>query len=432
MAYAALCHFNRISMSVAGTEQITKNYAISDEQIGLVYSAYLLIYTIFMTPGGWLIDRRGPKIALVLMGFGSASFAAMTGVAGLIAPAGFMFASLLVIRGLMGLVNAPIHPAAARVVSFWVPSSSRPWVNGLVNSAALAGIASTYGVFGKLMDWFGWQQAFMIAGVATALVAGLWTVYARDDPGQHTGVNDSDRRFIGGNDAEPLSSRTAGPVSAVIMSRVWHSVGMLMRNRSLLFLTLSYAAVGYFEYLFFYWVQKYFAEVLELGTEKGRGYATTANLGMMVGMFLGGWVAGWAQTRFGYRRGRAFVPVLGLVAGALFLWLGTSTRNEVVVAVCFTLAMAAVGTVEGPFWTTAIELGGRHGGTSAAIFNTGGNAGGIVAPVVTPVFGHFLGWEGGFALGSGVALAGALLWWWIDPSEQCAERRRDDAFENES
>ena len=35
---------------------------------------------------------------------------------------------------------------------------------------------------------------------------------------------------------------------------------------------------------------------------------------------------------------------------------------------------------EGPFWVTAIELGGSQGGVSAALLNTGGNIGGILAP----------------------------------------------------
>ena len=62
MGFAFLGHFNRISISVAGTERIMKEYELTTVQMGSVYSAYLVIYTLFMIPGGWLIDRNGAKV----------------------------------------------------------------------------------------------------------------------------------------------------------------------------------------------------------------------------------------------------------------------------------------------------------------------------------------------------------------------------------
>ena len=54
------------------------------------------------------------------------------------------------------------------------------------------------------------------------------------------------------------------------------------------------------------------------------------------------------------------------------------------------LALAAVGACEAPIWTTAVELGGRRGGTAAGICNTGGNAGGLLAPIVTPLVSNWV------------------------------------------
>src|SRR5262249_42804580 len=171
MAYSALCHFNRISMSVAGTERIMPSYGIDPTVMGTVYSAYLLAYTFCMTPGGWLIDRWGPWAALVLMGFGSATFVGLTGSAGAAwVPLALVVPMLLVIRALAGVFTAPIHPAAARLVSHWVPVRGRAWANGMINGAALVGIASTYQVFGWLSDLIGWPLAFVASGVVTALV----------------------------------------------------------------------------------------------------------------------------------------------------------------------------------------------------------------------------------------------------------------------
>ena len=183
-------------------------------------------------------------------------------------------------------------------------------------------------------------------------------------------------------------------------------------------LTASYAAVGYFQYLFFYWMQYYFDEVLEFGKDKSRLYATIPTLGMALGMAVGGFLADRAQARFGARRGRALVILSSMFLSSLMLGLGALGREPLWVVTCFALAMAAIGTCEGPFWVTGIELGGRRGGISAGILNTGGNAGGIVAPVLTPLFSHYFGWQAGLGLACVICLMGGVLWFWIDPAER--------------
>src|SRR5258708_39114400 len=113
MAFSFLCHFNRVGMSVAGTERLMKEYDISKPQMGAVYSSYLLVYTLLMIPGGWLIEKVGPRWALGCMGFGSAVLVTLTGLPGwgLVSTAAVL-SLLLVIRGALGAVTAPMHPGA--------------------------------------------------------------------------------------------------------------------------------------------------------------------------------------------------------------------------------------------------------------------------------------------------------------------------------
>src|SRR6516225_8944932 len=78
---AFLAHFNRIAISVAGSERFI-GHGLTEEQMGQVYSAFLLVYTIGMLPGGWIIDRLGPRWAMTMMGVGLGVCAALTGVLG--------------------------------------------------------------------------------------------------------------------------------------------------------------------------------------------------------------------------------------------------------------------------------------------------------------------------------------------------------------
>src|SRR5436190_7201373 len=122
MGLCFISHFNRASITSAGDERMMKQFAISPEKMGFVYSAYLIIYTIFMIPGGWLIDRKGPRFALACMGFGSALFCAFTGGIGFgIFAVGEVWLALLVVRSLMGMLSAPLHPGAARAAGNWFP-----------------------------------------------------------------------------------------------------------------------------------------------------------------------------------------------------------------------------------------------------------------------------------------------------------------------
>src|SRR5262249_18078430 len=157
----------------------------------------------------------------------------------------------------------PIHPSAARAVSFWVPPRSRAWANGLVTGSALLGIASAYKLFGLLIDLYGWPSAFIICGVATTALALLWAVYATDRPTEHLSGNAQDRRLIGAG--EHLSVATAGSPGLF---------QLLRHNRSLQLITISYAAVNYFEYLFFHWMEHYFEKVRHQEKEAARDYST--------------------------------------------------------------------------------------------------------------------------------------------------------------
>jgi MFS family permease len=407
LLYAALVHFNRISIAVAGTERLMEQFKISEKLMGWLSSAYLLTYTLMMTPGGWFIDRFGARAALLVVGFGSALCVGLCGGAGFVASAALMIPALIAIRLVMGVTNAPFHPGAAHAVSKWIPGPQRAWANGLVNAAALAGISSTYYLFGFMMDRLDWPAAFVTAAAVTGLVAAAWWATAANGPSDHPRANEAERQLI-------LRDASGKSVPARL------TAGAPWRKRSVMLLTLSYAAVGYFQYMFFYWMQYYFDKVLGVGKENSRLYATIPAVAMALGMAAGGWLTDQAQSRWGPRTGRAAWTILCMVASAAFLGAGAACREPALIVTHFSLALAWLGACEGAFWTSATDLGGERSGTAAAIVNTGGNAGGALAPILTPILSELLGWKGAIAVACVFCALGALCWFWIDPDEGSA------------
>jgi sugar phosphate permease len=332
----------------------------------------------------------------------------------------------------MGFFATPMYPASSRLVAYWIPFRGRGWANGLIQGSASLGIACTPFFFGFLIDAFTWPTAFVITGVCTAVLTLLWAVYSTNRPSQHSSVNPAEQQLIRDGESKLFSpghvppelepdqtgKGTTLPDAARAEARPAEGWHVLLRNRSLVLLTLSYAAVGYFEYLFFFWMQYYFKQELHLGKTESRLYATIIFLAMWLGMWLGGWLSDHLVRIFGYRRGRAALPVAGLLSSAVLLYLGVQTKEPAWIVTWFSLALGAVGATEGPLWTTAIELGGRQGATAAGIFNTGGNFGGFLAPRITPWVSTRFGWGWAISLGSIFCLLAVCLWWWIDPAER--------------
>src|SRR5262249_30110584 len=163
--------------------RIMAQYGIEPERMGWIYSAFLITYTACMIPGGWVIDRFGAVAALAVVLLGSVPFMALTGAVGLVAhDAGLAVVALWVVRGLLGIVSSPLHPACARLVGNWIGSGGRVRANGLVTGSALVGIAATPPVFGGLIDGLGWPAAFLVAGAATGGLGLVWVLAASEAP----------------------------------------------------------------------------------------------------------------------------------------------------------------------------------------------------------------------------------------------------------
>ena len=403
MAISLVCYSNRVSMATAGDTRIMAQYNISPTQMGMVYSAFLLTYTLCMIPGGLFIDRVGPRLALMTVVLGSSVFVALTGLVGLTFRDGeTVFLALVVVRGLMGIVSTPLYPACAGAVGRWVGLGNRSRANGLVTGSALVGVAITPVLFGTMIDRFDWPVTFLIAAFVTLILSMVWYVF--------TGALQEEQRG-GDNDSKASPSMLLEPLP-------WSS---LLKHRGLILLTLSYGAVGYFQYLFFYWMNYYFQTVLQLPESRSRAYAAIPPLAMAVGMPLGGWLCDRMELAYGSRRGRKVMPVFGMITGAVLLTIGIFAKDPAWIVTWFSLALGAVGTTEGAFWVTAIELGGRRGGSSAAIFNTGGNAGGMLAPVLTPWIGQLFGWGYAVGLGALICMLGVLFWLGIEIAEGSKE-----------
>lgn len=397
MAFAGFGHFNRVAISVAGSEVFIPKVGLSEVQMGWVYTAFLIVYTIAMVPGGWLIDRIGSTRALTFYGLTMGLFVAMTGVVGwLTGRPESLWIGLLIIRSCAGCCSAPLHPGAAHVVSDLMPHRSRATANGMVTAGALIGIAFSFPAFGWLMDRLSWPLAFVVSGLLMIAFSLFW------------------KRNTQSLSLHAEATPTLFPADSV-PTTPWVS---LLLNRNLWLVSISYAAYGYFQYLFFYWMDYYFKSVLHVPDVEARWASFWIMLAMGAGMAIGGMATDVVCHQLGRARGRRAIVVFGMGMGAVFALLGVNVTGQINVAMCLAVSMACLGMCEGVFWTSATDIGGQSRGFCGAFMNTLGNVGGLISPVLTPVMAQKMGWPGAITVACLIAGVGGAMWFLIQLSEQ--------------
>jgi ACS family glucarate transporter-like MFS transporter len=407
VAFSVMSYFDRTIMSIAGPG-IMREFKLSETQMGAVYSSFLLGYALLMIPGGRLADRFGPRLILAATGLGAALLTGLTalgGRPGLGTYLGVVPAFVLIRLGL-GVSTAPLYPSCGSMNANWFPEAKRGEIWGFIAAGAGVGGAVSPHLFSWMIARQDWRVSFWLAAAATALLALVWYWYARDYPWQRAS----------GTSAPQEHAKAAHQVRKTTPWR------RLLTNRNLMLLTLGYTSVDYFEYLFFYWIFYYFGQVRKL--DPGLTAACTAALFMAWTVMtpLGGWISDRLVERHGLKAGRRLVPMVGLTMSAVLLTLGTNVSQPLVGAALLSLALGCASASDGPFWATAIDIGGADVGAAGGILNTGGNLGGFLAPIITPYIASRLGWTWGLNAGSLIVMLGVLVWFFIDPTKSAADR----------
>src|SRR5262249_35682964 len=148
--------------------------------------------------------------------------------------------------------------------------------------------------------------------------------------------------------------------------------------------TLSYFAVGYFQYIFWYWMYYYFGQIRHFSPEQSAVYTSSLFLAWVISAPLGGWMADRLSHSFGRTLARRSVSMVRLAVSAVLLYLSTTLSSALSVGTVVAFAMGSSLISDASFWASAIDLGGKQVGVATALLNTGGNLGGVLTTILTP------------------------------------------------
>ncbi len=388
-----MSYFQRTAMSIAGPS-IAREFSLTETQMGAIYSAFLLGYAFLMIPGGWLADRIGPRLTLGIVGFGTAVLTSLTafgGRAGLGALIG-VFPAFLGIRLLLGIASAPLYPSTARMSANWMELEVRGQVSGWIVGGAGVGGALSPLLISHLIASVGWRAAFVLTGVATALLAVLWITSVRDFP---AGVEH--------------------PKQDTFRPTPWRK---LLTNRNLMLLTLGYVALDYFEYIFFYWTYYYLGQIRHMGADQSAVYTTGLFVAFLIFAPIGGKLTDVCVRRFGLKAGMRIIPIFGTILSIAVLLIAISLSSAEMTGVLMAVSLGLAASTEGSYWAATIQTGGNEAGAAFGILNGGGNLGGFLAPVATPWLASLFGWSAGLYFGCLVVCLSIGVWCFINLERQ--------------
>jgi ACS family glucarate transporter-like MFS transporter len=402
---SCVAFLDRVNMSIAGSS-IAASYALSNLQLGSVFSAFLWGYALFQTIAGSLVVRLGPRRVLAAGVVWWGIFTALTAaVPPSLAGALAMFIG---IRFLLGAGESIIYPASNQFVARWIPRGERGVANGWIFAGVGVGAGISPPLITRVMLHHGWRASFWVCAAIGVVAGAIWFALARDTPEQHPWVSPGEKRKIDeGLTLASLSARI--PWSKILTSReVWA-------------VTLSYFCFGYVAWIFFSWFYIYLAKVRGLNLKASAFYGMLPFLAMAVCCALGGVLNDRLTKWRGERLGRCGVAAVSIAFTAVFLVIGSRTADAQLASLVLAGGAGMLYLAQSSFWSVTADIGGRSSGAVSGFMNMGAQAGGAVTAILTPLIAEHYGWTASFLTAAALCVVGALAWLTVDPKKRLAE-----------
>ena len=388
-AAASAGYVCRVAITVVAPGMM-HDFGLTQTQMGTVFSAFLLGYTLFQIPSGGLADRVSARSIFLAL---SAGFTILTVLTAFVGWHGFGIAMLIpqlwLIRGLFGVIAAPTYPTSARTIAVTIPARLQARANSAVLASVGVGSAVTPLLLSPVTAHYGWRAALLVAASLSAAVGLFWWMFA---PREH---------LVTRSAMEAINPSVSGASSVPLRP---------LRSRSFWFLFASYLLQGYLGYIFIFWFYLYLVQVRHFEVLQAASFTALPWIATTFAIPLGGVFSDLAVVRLGATWGRRSLPLIALSSSAIFLVVGARTPNATLAVAALTVCTVLVICTEGPFWATMAQLSGEHSGIAGGTMNFGSNIGGMISPALTPWLAERIGWETALTLTAGVALVAGLLW----------------------
>lgn len=266
-------------------EPIRMEWGLSDFQLGLIGTAFTIVYAIAGVPLGRMADTGARR---KIMGWGLAVWSGLTAVNGL----AWNFWSFLLIRMGVGIGEASYAPAANSLIGDLFPAHKRARAMGIFMLGLPLGLLLAFFTIGAMVTAFdSWRAPFFIAAVPGVILA-LFMFFIKEP------------RRGAAEAVQSLATPVAKPLRKVLAIRTfwWLVLAGLAFNFA------TYACNSFMVPM----LQRYFLLPLE---QAAMATGVIVGLTGLLGLTLGGWLADKIHQR--WQTGRLLFAALSMLVAAL-------------------------------------------------------------------------------------------------------------------
>lgn len=207
--------FDRLIIGALG-EPIRKEFALSDASLGLLSTAFTLLYAFVGIPFGRMADKLSRK---KILSAGVFAWSLLTGASGIAQS----FWQLFLLRLGVGVGEASCAPAATSLIGDMFPAEKRGRAMSIFMLGLPIGIALSFALSGTIAQAYGWRTAFFVAGAPGLLLAGAALFIREPARGASESSGVGERRREGSPYRLILSSPT---IRWLIVSGILHNFAL--------------------------------------------------------------------------------------------------------------------------------------------------------------------------------------------------------------
>lgn len=314
---------------IAGVSELLKgSFNLLDSQLGLIATAFMISYSVLSLPAGILADRWNPaRVAAVGVFLWSVATIATATATG--------FASLFGWRAMTGVGEAAFVCTAPTIIGWIYTDAERSRKLSIFNLGLPFGAAAGVMLGSKIGEAFGWQYAFVTAGIPGILLAYLlWRLPIDQYKPQ---------QLIPGSKANERKLSFS-----------------FLTNPIYLLVVLGYAGISWTFGSISLWLPSYFTREWGLKLSVAgeyTGYIIIA--GGLLGTLVGGFIAdAWHRHS---PRGRTYTLFIACILAGLSVWLGMVLHSILLFFLACFFIMWHMGVAQAmilettpqPLWSTA-------------------------------------------------------------------------------
>jgi MFS family permease len=320
-------------------------WGLSDTQLGLITSVFVVVATIATIPAGWVADhyRRTRVIGWTLLSWSGLILLSATAV---------NYVNLLVARAIMGVGQAVDDPASTSYLGDSYPARMRGRVFSATQVSFFLGTGIGLALGGWVGETFGWRWAFAVVGLPGAVVA-IAAFRLREPRRGEAELPESmtweeiaalpPRQVTHASGAEGLSP---GQFARLASTELISQLRMIFGIRTMRYVLIGVAALLFTVAGISTWLPIYYERYSDMSVTRATAVVgVVLGVGGLIGTIGGGWLSDHYHHR--WKGGRIVIVWSAVLCAVLFMISFAVEPVGLRIALQFVGVVAAAGCAPG-------------------------------------------------------------------------------------